>query len=249
MSAGARLLSLLPEPVEELLRKAHYYRRLRTASPDQEADLAVSLGLLQPGDVAVDVGANFGLYTRFFAEAVGPRGTVIAVEPIPVTFRVLQSNLRRLALTNVIAVNAACSDREETLAMRVPRIGGAENFYRARIDGEEAGHPGERVYQVQARRLDRLVHRDLRVALVKVDVEGHEARCLRGAMELIRRCRPALLVEVTGDPDVPGRAGALLGVLRCLGYEAYVAAGGALARRRAGQRATNYFFLQERHRR
>ncbi|CAK8994979.1 unnamed protein product [Durusdinium trenchii] len=37
--------------------------------------------LLRPGDVAIDVGANLGCYTVALAEAVGPRGHVIAFEP------------------------------------------------------------------------------------------------------------------------------------------------------------------------
>jgi FkbM family methyltransferase len=247
MAHSARLLSLLPDPLADLLRQAHYYRRLRNASASDEGDLAMALALLRRGDAAIDVGANFGLYTRFFAEAVGPGGTVIAVEPVPVTFRVLQNNVRRLRLHNVVAVNAACSDREEPVLMRVPRIGGAENFYRAQIEHASRAQPAERVFQVQARRLDQLVHRNLRISLLKIDVEGHELKCLQGAMQLIRRWHPALLVEVNGDPDEREGAGALFELLNHLGYQAYVRSGNALARRLPGDRATNYFFLQERH--
>ena len=37
----------------------------------------------------VDVGANFGTYTVFAAEKVGPRGTVFAIEPSPGIFPLL----------------------------------------------------------------------------------------------------------------------------------------------------------------
>lgn len=36
---------------------------------------------LQPGESAVDVGANFGIYITAMAERVGPAGTIFAFEP------------------------------------------------------------------------------------------------------------------------------------------------------------------------
>jgi len=58
--------------------------------------------------------------------------------------------------------------------------------------------------------------------LVKIDVEGHEEACLRGAAELLRQDRPALLVEVAGDPNVEGTsASRVFTSLAAMGYEAY----------------------------
>jgi FkbM family methyltransferase len=40
-------------------------------------------GLLRPGDVCMDAGANAGFYTFLFASAVGPTGRVFSFEPNP----------------------------------------------------------------------------------------------------------------------------------------------------------------------
>src|SRR3954451_10004273 len=40
---------------------------------------------LEAGMTVFDVGANFGYYTLLFADAIGPRGRVIAIEPVPAT--------------------------------------------------------------------------------------------------------------------------------------------------------------------
>jgi FkbM family methyltransferase len=50
---------------------------------------------LKKGDVAVDVGAHVGYYSRLFSELVGPEGLVIAVEPDPQNMSLLRRNLRR----------------------------------------------------------------------------------------------------------------------------------------------------------
>jgi FkbM family methyltransferase len=39
--------------------------------------------IIRPGDVAFDIGANFGWYTVLFADWVGPTGRVHAFEPVP----------------------------------------------------------------------------------------------------------------------------------------------------------------------
>lgn len=52
--------------------------------------------LLKAGDVFVDVGANFGFYSRLASEMVGVRGKVIAVEPSPATLNILTQNVAGL---------------------------------------------------------------------------------------------------------------------------------------------------------
>ena len=46
-----------------------------------ESLLSVGHRLLKPGDIALDVGANQGIYCCAFGSAVGPGGRVVAVEP------------------------------------------------------------------------------------------------------------------------------------------------------------------------
>ncbi len=49
---------------------------------------------LRPGDVAWEIGANRGLYTRQFCEKVGRSGKVLAFEPTPVCFQDLTEHCR-----------------------------------------------------------------------------------------------------------------------------------------------------------
>ncbi|KAG2438647.1 hypothetical protein HXX76_005194 [Chlamydomonas incerta] len=48
---------------------------------------------LRPGDSVVDVGANTGLFTMQAAEAVGPSGRVVSLEPLPATHALLAANV------------------------------------------------------------------------------------------------------------------------------------------------------------
>src|SRR5215217_3365241 len=53
--------------------------------------------ILFPGAVVVDVGANIGIYTKFFSRCIGPTGLVHSFEPSPENFKRLQSVTRNLA--------------------------------------------------------------------------------------------------------------------------------------------------------
>lgn len=62
------------------------------------------------GDVIVDIGAGIGTETPTFSKAVGPGGTVLAVEAHPVTFRRLQTVCKYAGLANVVARQKAIVD-------------------------------------------------------------------------------------------------------------------------------------------
>ena len=50
-----------------------------------EPELDLLPSLVKPGDVVLDVGANYGLYSHYMGRLVGPSGHVYAFEPIPFT--------------------------------------------------------------------------------------------------------------------------------------------------------------------
>src|SRR5262245_52175532 len=96
-------IQFLPEPLLQILRKAHYSRKLLETPHEPEMDVIPHL--IGAGGIALDLGANFGLYTQLLSRIVGPSGRVHAVEPVPGTFDVLQSNVRQLRLSNVTVHN------------------------------------------------------------------------------------------------------------------------------------------------
>jgi len=237
---------LLPAGAMLSVRKLHYLKKIREASPSEEPDLAIAPRLLAAGECAVDAGANYGLYTRFLAGAVGPSGRVFSIEPIPSTFSVLRSNIKGLGLSNVTLINAAVSDEPGEVTMTVPVHGGGRNFYQAHIM-KSGGQTSDHTFTVKALPLDSAIPTNARIRLMKVDVEGHELPCMKGAMGLLRRDAPALLIEVSGSPDAPGASADLFALLSGLDYLPYASDGLSLRPRTPGMRSVNYFFLKPDH--
>ncbi len=68
---------------------------------------------LKPGDMVADVGAGTGLYTRLFAQAVGPTGRVYANDIAPKFLAYIAQNAARDGLKNVTMVQGG--DRSTNL--------------------------------------------------------------------------------------------------------------------------------------
>lgn len=246
------VLKLLPEPVLQPLRRRHYVRVVAQFSEDEEPDLKVVKHLVDPGATVFDIGANIGVYTSFLSKYVGDSGAVYSVEPVPPTFRVLQSVVSSLGLRNVTAINCAISAAEGVAQMIVPRFDtGGRNFYQARlIESSSNGRTaGGMAYQVKTRPLDSLAE-EFRssVSFIKIDVEGHELSCIQSGSSILERHRPSCLVEVSGAPDDPDSpAFQLIARFRELDYSVYWFDGASLRERKSGDQSVNYFFLQENH--
>jgi FkbM family methyltransferase len=228
----------------------HQRRVLGSFSDADEPDLVVVRKLVQRGTIAVDLGANFGMYTKALSDLVGPTGTVVSVEPVPQTFDVLSRNIRSLGMSNVSCVNVAISDSDGEVVMELPNYDtGGINLYQASVVGAADDRIIDKKHvRVPALRLDTLVARKGTVGFVKCDVEGHELACLSGAELVLNSHGPAWLVEVNGDPDEPGtKAMEVFRIFEALSYASWWFDGQRLTERRPGDRSTNYFFLKAAH--
>ncbi|ORT57467.1 methyltransferase FkbM [Streptomyces sp. CB03238] len=173
-------------------------------APFIEDEIAGLRTLVRPGDVCVDVGAEYGLYTWALASLVGRTGQVHSVEPLPGPARWLTFAAGALGCGNVSVHRTALGARPGRGHLSLPRRRGLPVHGRAYLDVDAHG-PGPNVefrtsrpVRTRIHTLDQLTHTlGMRhVAFVKADIEGAELGLLRGADETLRRFRPALLLEI-----------------------------------------------------
>ncbi|THD65143.1 MAG: FkbM family methyltransferase [Bradyrhizobium sp.] len=127
---------------------------------------------LPAGGVFVDVGANVGIYAVVMARHVGERGTVIAVEPHPVTLARLTFNAAA-SLAQVTLVAAASGAADGELLFETDSI----NLGASHVVPDQSG--GNAI-KVRALRLQRILGEAgvSRVDALKIDVEGYEDRVM-----------------------------------------------------------------------
>ena len=163
----------------------HLYAQLRG---DLEPELAMLPCLIDRGGHAIDVGGNRGAY----AYALWKLGARLDVfEPNPDCAAILSA---WAANKNGVTVHSvALSEGDGRAQLHVPvDAQGVEHDASASIESTAAGRT--RDIDVELRPLDSFGFRQ--TALIKIDVEGHEASVIRGSAETLRAAGPALIVEI-----------------------------------------------------
>ncbi|MDG2412082.1 MAG: FkbM family methyltransferase [Halioglobus sp.] len=167
-------------------------RRIREESIWEPHETSLILDLLQSGDTFLDVGANIGYFSILAAAAVGEAGHVIAYEPDPENYRLLQANVELNALrSRVISRAAALSDTngEGRLYLSANNLGDHQVY---------AGDEERPSVPILLARGDDDLGRTLsRLDLVKVDTQGSEFRVISGLLVLLQKFRPRILLELT----------------------------------------------------
>jgi FkbM family methyltransferase len=170
-----------------------------------ELEAQLFSGLIKPGMMVVEVGANIGAHTVHLAKLVGENGGVVAFEPQRVIFQMLCANLALNGIENTpakcLAVGAAPGE------IVVPRMdyrsGG--NFGGVSLGAGDGD-------MVEIITIDNLLLPACH--MIKIDVEGMEKPVLDGARQTIARFRPLLYVE----DDRPNKHAELIATLFDLEY-------------------------------
>jgi FkbM family methyltransferase len=155
------------------------------------------LSKIKAGDVVLDIGANIGYDTVLFANKVGKKGKVIAIEPDPINFEILQKNIKENKLFNVVAVQAAVGNENKKMEIYESKTNyGDHRLWKETL--RPAGTSLDReALPVFCRRLDDLL-KELeftKIDFVKMDVQGFEPLVIKGGKETIEKNKPTIFFE------------------------------------------------------
>jgi FkbM family methyltransferase len=156
----------------------------------------------------IDAGANIGLFTLLLRSSSD--FPIIAYEPQPLLFKLLQWNVAYNELPDVETRNLACGSQRGTAAFWLGINGSIvpESAAAARQTARLApdvhdwaleariAQQGNTVVNVPVTTLDEDLAAVPSIALLKIDCEGFEYQILQGARDLIQRHRPHLFIEV-----------------------------------------------------
>lgn len=184
----------------------HLFRQMSYSGEFYEAALLKAVSpFLAPGEFVVDVGANIGTHSVFWAGENLCK--VLSFEPVKVSYDLLVENVRRNGLEHVVFPRNFGIGSLDTSAM----IGDIDdgNLGATKIVIGGSG-------QIAVRKLDNLPEiRSNKVCLIKIDVEGMEIDVLEGATEMIERDRPIIVCECQDDDSLS----TVSGVLAEYGYD------------------------------
>lgn len=195
--------------------------RLRSRGIHEPAVTALVREKIKPGDVVLDIGAHIGYYTLIFAELVGKMGLVLAYEPNPETFDLLEGNI----LSNIngyrhwVSLNqVALWDATGGVAFWLNNKNKADN---------RCWNPGRswknmKNIWIPAIRLDDFLYKQ-QIDFIKMDIQGAEYRALLGMQELLKD-NPQVKIVAEFSPMMlegcgPGKGRDFPDLLQALGFK------------------------------
>jgi FkbM family methyltransferase len=176
-------------------RSRNYLPGFYAAGPDLSA-------LVPAGLVAIDAGANVGIYTYWIARSASE---VVAFEPQ----RSLAERLATSRIRGLTVHNCALSDRVGLGELHIPRSANGEASL-GTLDG-----PTDTV-EVRLSTVDSFELTN--IGFFKIDVEGHEEALLRGAEKTLSRSDASVYIEI----EERHNPGGLARIVAWLGHRGYV---------------------------
>jgi FkbM family methyltransferase len=142
---------------------------------------------IQPGFTCVDIGANYGYYTRLLEKLSGPTGKVYAIEANSVLFESLKKSIEDFPMedgSDVILSNVAVADCDgfAYLGLTGNNLGGPSI-----LDVNPTGLTVTERVKVMQTTIDKIVEAGEHIDFVKLDIEGAEPLAMKGMESILWR--------------------------------------------------------------
>lgn len=166
------------------------------------------LKTIKPGDMILDIGANFGYFGALAAQYAGRKSKVIFFEPNPHLISYIEKTLSMNWLREQsIVENLAVSDKEGSAKLNILKdyMGSSSLHSTKEIDEYMHGKmivKTEETVSVQAVTVDAYCQKNniKHLDLVKMDIEGYEDKAYKGMADIIKSSpNITLFVEFTKD--------------------------------------------------
>ncbi|MBK9292603.1 MAG: FkbM family methyltransferase [Bacteroidetes bacterium] len=185
-----------------------------------ERDFLHFVSLIPDGHTVLDIGANIGVMSVWFARKL-PASRIVAFEPIPHNVKALRRVLRFFGIRNVEIVEKALGNEQGTATMvmpeveRVPMQGLSHVVHHSITEFNEGENFS--VSMITLDDCEQLAAADW-ISAIKIDVENFEYFVLAGATKLIQKHRPLVYAELW-DNENRLRC---FGLMKSLGYKVMV---------------------------
>jgi FkbM family methyltransferase len=192
----AKLVSKLDRYFPSLMAKSRYAYHVKLKRSQVYPDVLDKIfrDINSHQKIAVDVGANRGVFTLYFSDHFKK---CIAIEPVPD----LAAQLSRAMPKNVDVLPCAIGDTRGTVELRIPVSANGTKLHALSTAASDNSfdvfeHSTVETIVVSQETLDHICAGPDEIGFVKIDVEGYEGTVLRGAQALIQKHRPYFFVEI-----------------------------------------------------
>jgi FkbM family methyltransferase len=171
---------------------------------------------ISPGDKVLDLGANIGYYVLMEHQLMHKQGKVIAIEPEPNNFELLEKNIYLNNFSSLTTtINAAVSDHDGTSHLHLSKLGNVHS-----LKQKQTSQYTGRSIPVNTISLATLANKHPDTNLIRMDIEGYEQEILQSLINLNTKQTflPKILFELHPPKYNTAKFNTLLSDLYALGY-------------------------------
>jgi FkbM family methyltransferase len=147
--------------------------------------------ILTPTSNCIDIGCNTGQILKPIVQ-LASQGIHYAFEPIPNLHKKLVKRFSKVHVLDVAVCNEVGNTTFNYFPERPTFSGIKERDY------YNENYKAEKI-TVATNKLDNIIPKDIKIDLIKIDVEGAEYEVLKGASETIARNKPLVIFEFGAD--------------------------------------------------
>jgi len=151
--------------------------------------------LILKGDHVIDIGANLGYYSRFFAKFVGPKGKVFSIEPVTLFRQILKINTSGFKNTTIIPYALGTEDNK-SIVMGIPKSNKYLRHGLTRVLDTNENEPFEFTFNEKMFTPSTLFGKLERCDYIKCDVEGYEIHIIPQLEFLLKPFQPIIQIEI-----------------------------------------------------
>jgi len=153
------------------------------------------------GDVCIDIGSNYGYFTRILEVLCGSKGKVHAIEANPKLSELLLKSIKDYPTNSgaqVVMHNVAASNNVGKVTLSIPTnfIGGSSIVYKdMELPSDIPDAEWDDSIEVNCELVDNIIKED-KVKLIKIDIEGAEPLAWQGMPEILKKTE-IVIIEIS----------------------------------------------------
>lgn len=165
---------------------------LSTCEPEVRREFLLNEG------VALDIGANLGMFSIPLGKKLGNAGKVIAIEAEKKNIELLRKNVRLNNLENVFVVGKGAYFKKGMVNLNIDNYGTGGHSIQ-KTDISEFGK--KQVIDVNT--IDNIIKECgiKKVDLIKIDIEGGEIDAFKGAEKTLKKDHPKIIFEALDEDE------------------------------------------------
>lgn len=199
------------------------YRANRYRHKHDRGGIAYVLSSVQPGQTVLDIGAHKAGYLYYILKKTGRDGKVYAFEPQSVLYQYIQYLKKIFQWQQLTVEHLALSDNTGKATLYIPENEVQKNTspLATIVERPERNDFGA-VEEVATDTLDAYCARHrIQPDFLKIDVEGNELRIFQGGVNVLKTCKPRIIVEIEARHVGREKVQETLDFMASLGYQGY----------------------------